>query len=361
MATPMSPEDCYPQAPMLPPPPSPRRFYFSQLWTALSRGNRKWVWSLIRRLVRFSDDYGVAWFEFGRALDKSGLGDQAESAYRLAVSLEPNLAWGHYALGRKWFVRGERDPERSHFWLELELSAYQRAVEADPELPVAWQNFGEALTREQDWDRAIAAFQKARALDPMSPWPAHHLGKCYRTLGQRENAIAAYQQAAQLDPDFVWTHVSLGHLFKDLEQWKPASEAYRRAIDLGCHISSLPGELLHSLTQRDDLTPKEVLEQYHQVAPKDDLEAQLQVEFWMLNQHLDDGDCHRAVADRLLALERPGQAIAYYKIALALNPNDAIAQAGLDEARRALKEAKATAPAASVRVPPLPTSDSVNN
>ena len=326
----------YSQAPKVDAIARPRRRYLRIILKALAKGNLKNALRYTLKLVKFSKTYGGSWYDLGQALERGGDHPRAESAYRQAIALSPNQPWPHYALGKLWHHRGQQDGRRAHLWQGLERAAYQRVTELEPNFFWGWQDFGEALVRCESWETAIAAFAKAEALDPGNPWPMHHTGNCQRALGNWNDAIAAYQKSIDLNPDFPWNYVALGDVFGEQNRWAEASEAYQTAIAIDSKLPDVSQKLINSLAKQTDLTLDQAVKTYRQ-SIQGDLDDQLNGDFLTLNGNRDSATHYQTVGDRLLALERPGEAIAYYKIALSLEPHHTPAQTGLDKARQTLK------------------------
>ena len=327
----------YPKAPKIEAIAHPRRRYLRIILTNLTQGKLKNAVRYTLKLVKFSNEYGGAWYDLGKALEQRSDRTGAESAYRQAIALSPNQPWPHYALGKLWHYRGQQE-QRSHLWQDLERTAYQRVTELEPSFFWGWQDLGEALVRCESWDEAIAAFEKAAALDGGNPWPMHHMGNCQRALGNWNGAIAAYQKSIELNPDFPWNYVALGDVLGEQNRWADASEAYQQAIAIDAKLPDVSQKLINSLAKQTDLTLDQAVRTYRQ-SIQGNLDDQLHGDFLTLNSNLDSAAHYQAVGDRLLSLERAGEAIAYYKIALSLEPHNTAAQTGLANARQTLQRA----------------------
>ncbi|MEM9770378.1 MAG: tetratricopeptide repeat protein [Cyanobacteria bacterium P01_D01_bin.73] len=326
----------YTQAPAIASVAHPRRCYIRLMLRALFRGKVKTALRYCRRLIKFADNYGAAWHDLGKHLEQVGDINRAEAAYREAIAQEPNLIWAHYSLGKLWHDRSQEDGTRSHLWRQLTLDAYQQVTQLAPDFFWGWQDLGEELERNGSWEEAITAFEEAEKLQPDNPWPVHHRAHCLRTIGQEESAIAAYKKSIELKPDFPWNYVALGELYEEQDRWADASDAYRQAIAIDVKLPNVSQKLIQSLAQQTDITLDEALQTYHQ-SVQGDLDEQLQADFLALNGNLDKAEHYQIVGDRLLALDRPDEAIAYYKIALGLDPQNSVVQTNISKAREQIK------------------------
>ncbi len=343
VAAPAQPTALYAQAPAIAPLAHPRRCYFQLMVKALLRGKVKMTLRYGYKLAKFAHDYGAAWHDLGKNLEKVGHLSKAEGAYRQAIAQEPSLTWAHYALGKLWHRRSQEDEGRSQLWRQLALDAYQQVTQLAPDFFWGWQDLAEELERNGSWEEAILAFEQAEEIQPRNPWPAHHRGHCLREIGQWEPAIAAYKKSIDLKPDFPWNYVAMGEILEEQYRWTEASDAYRQAIAIDSKLPNLSQKLIQSLAQQTDITLEQALQSYRQ-SVQGDLDEQLQGDFLALNGTLDDPEQYQTVGDRLLDLNRPDEAIAYYKLVLGLDPNSAEGAKGLSKARQQLATQSAQIP-----------------
>lgn len=76
------------------------------------------------------------------------------------------------------------------------VATYRRAVEADPELAIAWNGLAMALAQQEDLDGAIEAAKKLVELEPDEPLGHTSLSIFYQRKGmipeaEEEKALAA--------------------------------------------------------------------------------------------------------------------------------------------------------------------------
>lgn len=92
------------------------------------------------------------------------------------------------------------------------LELYDRALQSNPELDLAWLEKGMALTKLQKYEDAIASFNKALQINSDSAAPWYEKARCYAlkddpdlavdNLKQAINRDASKREAAKADPDF---------------------------------------------------------------------------------------------------------------------------------------------------------------
>jgi len=166
-------------------------------------------------------------FDCGYWLDRHEFIEDAETAYRLAISLNPKLVASWNNLG--WLFQ-----QHLGRYEEAE-AAYRRAIEISPMVAMPWNNLGILLEKNlARYEEAEAAFRQAISIDPKFVWPWNNLGSLLKNyLNRYEEAETAYRQAILLDPKYANSWNSLGRLLQDhLARYEEAEAAYRQAIAL---------------------------------------------------------------------------------------------------------------------------------
>jgi tetratricopeptide (TPR) repeat protein len=136
--------------------------------------------------------------------------------------------------------RGEEPADWFRAALELEQSdpraavdAYQRAVEADPQQPAAWINWGRLLHEQGGKRDAESVYQRGlRACGP-DPLLMFNLGVVLEDLDRPGAALEAYQSAIEEDPELADCHYNLARLYETLGKPQHAIRhlgQYRRLV-----------------------------------------------------------------------------------------------------------------------------------
>ena len=114
---------------------------------------------------------------------------KAETAFRLAIELDPNLAMGHRMLGILLASMSRHDEARAEI---------RKARELDP-LYVMHQSLSSQVAFfARDYDAAIDFAHRATVIDP-NFWVGHlHLGQALEMSGDIEKALAALDLAGRL-------------------------------------------------------------------------------------------------------------------------------------------------------------------
>jgi DNA-binding SARP family transcriptional activator/TolB-like protein len=152
----------------------------------------------------------------GWATDPGAGMQRAQDLAERAVRIDPEDARGLTLAGH---VRGflNRRPEEA-------LRLHERAIAANPNLPLTWCLFGLAQTYVGDCAEGIRNIRHAQALSPEDPLDYfHEMALClsYLLRGEYESASTAGRRAIAINPDFSSAHkvylAAAGHLGREDE------------------------------------------------------------------------------------------------------------------------------------------------
>jgi len=144
---------------------------------------------------------------------------RARSYARLALTLDPNSAEAHAALGLI-----DIDAHQ----LNSAIAELQRAIALDPAYGPAHEWYGVALTQQGDLHAAFAQLQTAGDLDPLSVATSALLGNA-AYLGRHFNEAIAYsQQALDLSPQRTDVLTTIGEAYEAEGNFSRAVESYKQ-------------------------------------------------------------------------------------------------------------------------------------
>jgi eukaryotic-like serine/threonine-protein kinase len=158
---------------------------------------------------------------------------RAVNYYARAVSLDPNFAQAHAALGRAhlgvyWF-RADLSPRR----LELAKTAIDRALELQPKLPAARIALADFYYHGKlDFPRALEAVEAARALAPNDPDATDLRGRIERRQSRWTEAIADLKRASELEPRNAQFLSDLCETQVEARYYDDAEKTCRRFVDI---------------------------------------------------------------------------------------------------------------------------------
>ncbi len=124
----------------------------------------------------------------------------------------------------------ELDEDRSTMDEAEEL--YQRAVELDPWLAIAYTNLGNIRFRRQDTESAEAYYRRALEIDDRQPEAQYNLGYVMLERGQPRESISLFHGAIDADPKFSDAYFNLAMAYEQLGDSQSARPYWQSYIDL---------------------------------------------------------------------------------------------------------------------------------
>jgi superkiller protein 3 len=181
--------------------------------TLLALGRPGEAADALREATRLRPDYSAAHRDLGRALLEAGRAEEAAAVLERAAQvaedtrdlqtgreiavLRASRAPGPSGAGTLEARRLAREALRqlANERYERAVALYERAVEADPDLALAWNGLSVAWRHRGDLDRAIAAGRRLAELEPDDPLSHTNLSILYQSKGmipeaEDEKAIA---------------------------------------------------------------------------------------------------------------------------------------------------------------------------
>jgi TolB-like protein/Flp pilus assembly protein TadD len=158
-------------------------------YTEAIRLDAKYALAFAGRSIALSDYAG----EFASGTGIREFRVKAEADAHQALSLAPELAEGHLALGR--FLASSLDYTHAS-------EAYERAMALAPGDAEVLANSGLFAVSMGRFDVGLAAVRHAVALDPLNPRSRAGLGEALFWARRYEEAVAAFGEVISLEPDF---------------------------------------------------------------------------------------------------------------------------------------------------------------
>lgn len=181
-----------------------------------------------RQALALCPDLARAALNLGNALSAQGKGEEAAAAYQEALRLEPGYGAAHANLGRLYFGQRRYPQSADH---------YAAAVQALPCSADALVGLGAVLEELQRLAEAERAYRQALTIDPGFPGAKQNLGRLLITFGQADldqkrypQAIEHYTEALRMFPDSANTWVGLGCAFASLKRHAEAERAFQQAL-----------------------------------------------------------------------------------------------------------------------------------
>ncbi|MFL6531498.1 MAG: tetratricopeptide repeat protein, partial [Chthoniobacterales bacterium] len=144
-----------------------------------------------------------------------------------ALALDPNLAEAHLSMATAFYsALGPRPSEK-----ELD-----RAVELNPNLALAYDQYGWTFSEMGDFDKAIAAEKKALELDPLNTFLNTDLAFFLYWARRYDDATTQIRKTLELDPNNGFAHSILGWCLI----WKGSKAEARVAFQKATTLDDLP-------------------------------------------------------------------------------------------------------------------------
>lgn len=196
----------------------------------------------------------------GVVLFKKGLNDEARTAFRRAIQLDPSVPQNYYNLALV-DLSDKRDADA--------VPNLQAFLRVDPENAEGHLLLGRALHNLNQTEPAIQEFKKALALAPNLPLAHYHLGYAYQSQGDLKGALEEFRKETADNPRFYdayWLagNIELGMgnlerakmLFQEATRVRP--QGYQGHYGLGSellgekHWAEAEGELRTALKLKPD-------------------------------------------------------------------------------------------------------------
>lgn len=109
---------------------------------------------------------------------------------------------------------------------------YERAVQLDPWLAIAYTNLGNIRFRSNDPEGAEVLYRKALDVDPHQPEAQYNLGYVMLERGLPESAVPLFEGALASDPKFADAYFNLAMALEQIGEASRAHEFWRSYIAL---------------------------------------------------------------------------------------------------------------------------------
>jgi len=159
----------------------------------------------------------------GALLDRLEHYEEAIRAFDKAIELNPDVPVAWYNKGVA-LANLEKHDEA--------LRAFDKAIELKPDYATAWDNKGVALGNVGRYKESLAAHNKAIELKPDYANAWNNKGVALENDGRDEESLAAHNKAIELKPDYANAWNNKGVALQKLGRYEEALTAYNKAIEL---------------------------------------------------------------------------------------------------------------------------------
>jgi predicted Zn-dependent protease len=193
--------------------------------------------------------------------------DDARRAFAIQYGFPPDSGQA-YLLAARMLLRREYLPVAQQF--------ATKALELDPQLPLAHALLGEIALAGEHLDEAIAEFEKERLRNPLDGSIYDRLGDAYTRAGDYTKAQQSLQRALLLEPNATGPYILLGKVLLKRQDPVTATMYLERAekMDPDNYIThNLLGQAYRLLGRAEDATRETQISQKIQAASEPKLET----------------------------------------------------------------------------------------
>jgi tetratricopeptide (TPR) repeat protein len=158
-----------------------------------------------------------------RMLFRQEFGPVAEEYIQKAIVADPKLPLAHELLAELYLYQS-RVPEA--------IAQFQAELAINPGYAPAYYKLADAYSRVQKFDEAEKLLQRSIWLDASSTGPYILLGKVLQKKGETELAVRALQRALAMDPNNPIPHHLLGQSYRELGRAEDAERELKLAESL---------------------------------------------------------------------------------------------------------------------------------
>src|SRR5712692_3573083 len=154
---------------------------------------------------------------------------QAIAAFRHALELDRGYALAYAGLGEAYWIRYRQ--ARDSGAVEEALTACRQAVSLDPRRADGHVCLGQVFNETGKYEQAAEQFQKAVQLEP-SDAAYRGLALTYQRLGKPEAAESTYRQAISMRPQYWAGYSWLGAFYLAEARYREAAEMFAKVVEL---------------------------------------------------------------------------------------------------------------------------------
>ena len=145
---------------------------------------------------------------------------QELAAAQKALELDDTLAEAHTSMAR---IKGFHDWD----WAVGE-EHFRRALQLNPNYPVAYHSYGNMLAKQRRLDEALEASGKALTLDPLNLQINNSFGRLLFFRQEYDKSIEQFQRILEMDPNWLGALSSLSFVFSYKGMYEEAASTVER-------------------------------------------------------------------------------------------------------------------------------------
>ena len=142
--------------------------------------------------------------------------------------------------------RGERYLNRANLLVvngkwDLALVDYNKAIQVDPNLAIAYSNRGFVYYNQNKWNLALADYNKAIQIDPNLAEPYNNRGLLYYKQKKWDLALADFNKSTQIqsNPNLSLTYSNRGFVYYNQKKWDLALADFNKSIEINPDLAEV--------------------------------------------------------------------------------------------------------------------------
>ena len=246
--------------------------------------------------------------------------DQNIKQYEDRISQNPDDDTTYNALGNYYFSNGDFENARKQ---------YEKAIQITPKW-IYYSNIGDSYRSEKNWDECIKWYEKAKKIIKKEDILDNNLGIAYYRKGDPEKAIKCYEDAIDNNPQPVY-YANAGDVYFQMKNIDNAIMCYKNSL-------ALDPKFFYSKM----VLGQSYLHKYYadRVRNQSFLKLALDTLLEAQEQNPEEFSFHATLGDAYLSSGDDENAIAAYKKAIEIVPNDSISLSNISRAYCNLKDYK---------------------
>ncbi|WP_414623086.1 tetratricopeptide repeat protein [Calothrix sp. CCY 0018] len=163
------------------------------------------------------------WFGRGDKLIELKDYQEAITAYDQAININPNYS-------RAWYHRGIALRQLKKY--EKAIASYDQVIKIKPDDYQAWYSRGLVLDELDRNQEAISSFDRAIEIKPDYHQAWYYRGLVFNNSGKYDDAFQSFDRAVQITPNYQQAWISRGAALNKLEKFYDAITSFDKAIQI---------------------------------------------------------------------------------------------------------------------------------
>lgn len=178
---------------------------------------------------------------------------QAIAFFEQAIERDPNYALAYASLGDSYAVLGVFGMRSPDEVFPKARRAVEKALSIDPNLAAAHTALGHIeMIYERDWDGAAREYQRALQLDPSLALAYHRRGLLYAMQGDIEHALEFNDRAQQLEPLWLAPKGAAGNFLYFARRYDESIRVLEQVLALDERADNARAFLIRDLIVKGD-------------------------------------------------------------------------------------------------------------